>query len=306
MDPTDGNMNGADGSVGNGPGGGPGDGPGDGYDPGMDAGFGLGNGVRVFSRSDAAAIDRACAEEFGLPTLVLMEHASSQLTEATVRLLSILGGSTVLVVCGPGQNGGDGLASARQLDAMDIEVAVVLAGSSDAVKGDAAVQLSACTLAGVEVIEIDDAGAIDEVLGDAEPAVVIDALFGTGLSRAPEGVAAALIDRINEMGAEGATIVSADVPSGMDCDSGGAVGACVRADLTVTFAGLKRGFLELGAQEWLGEVVVAPIGAPGVVLRRFGEAAEAGWADRFGREFGADDDALSEAPGDGSRGAGLG
>ena len=277
---------------------------------GFEGGFGLASGVRVYSVEELRAIDRACAEEFGLPTLVLMEHAASQLSEAAVRLLSIFEGWTVLVVCGPGNNGGDGLAAARHLDAMGFEVVVVLAGPGDRLRGDAALQLAVCRKAGVPIVELDDADGpeqVESILATAfegdRPSVAIDALFGTGLGRAPAGVSAALIGALNGLNAAGSAVVAADVPSGLDADTGEPWASCVTADLTVTFAGLKRGFLTLAAQPHLGEVVVAPIGAPGSVLERFGEAIEPGWSDRFARESEQDDGGLGAPPSDGSRGA---
>ncbi|MEM7755889.1 MAG: NAD(P)H-hydrate epimerase [Planctomycetota bacterium] len=282
----------------------------DGMGDGFEGGFGLTHGVRVYSRDELREIDRACVEEFGLSTLVLMEHAASQLSEAAVRLLSIFDGSSVLVACGPGNNGGDGLAAARHLDAMGFDVVVLLAGPGSALEGDAAVQFEVCQKAQIAMVELDPEdgpeqvhGVIASVFEGERPAVAVDAVFGTGLSREPTGVSAALIAALSGLGAAGSAVVAADLPSGMDADTGAALGACVAADLTVSFAGLKRGFLTLGAQAFLGEVVVAPIGAPGVVLERFGEAIEPDWAERFARDSGKDGGPLDAAPSDGSRGA---
>jgi len=276
----------------------------------FDGGFGVTAGVRVYSTDELRGIDRLCAEAFGLPTLVLMEHASSQLSEAAMRLLSIFNGSSALIVCGPGNNGGDGLASARHLDAMGVDVGVVLSAPGEAFTGDAAIQLEACRKAELPIVELaaDDGAeqvdsAIQALFSEVRPTVVIDALFGTGLSRAPEGAAAALIGALNALSGSGATVVSADVPSGLIADTGETPGVCVNADLTVTFAGLKRGFLALAAQPYLGEVVVAPIGAPGVLLERFGEAVEPDWADRFARDIESDEPSPVTAPAHGSRGA---
>lgn len=302
------------------PGGGPddhlgGEDFGEGLDGERDVGFGITQGVRVYARDELREIDRLCVTEFGLPSLALMEHAAAQLTEAVVRLLSILGGAEALVVCGRGNNGGDGLAAARHLDALGFDAGVILAGSGDGLSGDAGTQLAICRAAEIPVVELDEAdgeeqveSAISALLGrsafDGPGAlVVVDALFGTGLSRAPEGVSRALVGWMNAVAAAGATVVSADVPSGLEADTGRAFEPCVKADLTVTFAGLKRGFLELSAQPYLGEVVVAPIGAPGVLLERFGEAVEPDWAERFARDDGFEDVAPGEAPSDGARGA---
>jgi hydroxyethylthiazole kinase-like uncharacterized protein yjeF len=290
-------------------------------------GFGLERGVRVFGRDELRAIDAEAVETYGVPSMSLMEHAATQLTEASARLLSVFDGDRALVVCGPGNNGGDGLATARHLDALGYDVRVVLAGARDGYTGDAGAQLRICERAGIRVLtpaageaEL-DAAVFDAFGGDVSsggtsvsgsadgaPDLVIDAVFGTGFDgstgREPEGVARGLIERINELGAGGVAVVAADVPSGLDADTGAAPGACVDADLTVTFAGLKRGFLTLGAQAFLGEVVVAPIGAPRALLERYGEPAEPGWAERFGREQDELDGAPPPAPTGNARGAG--
>ncbi len=282
-----------------------------GFDGGEGGGFGLELGVRVFATKELREIDRLATEEFGLPSLVLMEHAATQLSEAAARVLSIFEQSRVVVVCGPGSNGGDGLAAARHLDAIGCDVHVVVMGPAGSIGGDTAVQLNACLKAGLSVVEVTEGmteGELDAaVLGVDEdeleseegvdgPGVLIDALFGTGLSRAPEGLARELIERINGLGAGGVSVIAADIPSGLQADTGEPFEACVRADLTVTFAGLKRGFLELKAQPWLGEVVVGSIGAPRVLLERFGEAMEPDWPDRFGREPGDDEPAPMDPP----------
>lgn len=266
---------------------------------GVDGGFGLELGVRVFSTKELREIDRLATEEFGLPSVALMEHAATQLSEATARVLTIFEQRRVVVVCGPGRNGGDGLAAARHLDAIGCDVHVVVMGPVGAISGDTAVQLNACLKAGISLVEVTGAmtqgeldaavlgveeAALDSEEGVEGPGALVDAIFGTGLSRAPEGLARELIERINGLGAGGVTVIAADVPSGLRADTGEPFEACVRADLTVTFAGLKRGFLELRAQPWLGEVMVAPIGAPRALVERFGEAMEPDWPDRFGRE----------------------
>jgi NAD(P)H-hydrate epimerase len=97
--------------------------------------------------------------------------------------------------------------------------------------------------------------------------LIIDAIFGTGLDRDVSGLAA---DTIRWINSSGVPVLAADVPSGMDCETGKPLGVCVKAAATVTFVGLKSGFLQPHAQEWLGEVIVADIGAPRELIDRLG------------------------------------
>jgi NAD(P)H-hydrate epimerase len=119
------------------------------------------------------------------------------------------------------------------------------------------------------------AGADEEARAElGDPDLVIDALFGTGLDRRPEGAAAELIGLVNGYRARGATIMSVDVPSGLDADTGLPVGGeAVRADLTVSLLGLKPGYMTLGAQEFVGDCLVVGIGAPSGLIERLGRPA---------------------------------
>jgi NAD(P)H-hydrate epimerase len=164
--------------------------------------------------------------------------------------------------CEPGNNGGDGLGAARHLHNGGALVRIVLAGHPREYRGDAKINY-----------EIVRAMGIPRVAPDAvprRPDLVIDALLGTGLSRAVEEPIAALIERINGR-RRGVKVLSIDIPSGMDADSGEALGVAVRADVTVSLVGWKVGFLNKGAKEHLGKVVVVGIGVPRELEERLGE-----------------------------------
>lgn len=236
-----------------------------------------GDAVYMLTRGAARAIDRRCVSDFGIPTIVLMENAAVHVAETALEVLEDTIAPIVLIVCGPGNNGGDGLGVARHLANAGVDVRIVLLGDADDLKGDAGVQLRACRKMKLAIMYTGDKGAIaiDGVLTDADgtarkPKVVVDALFGTGLTRPVEGVAAELIAAMNELGRRGAHIISVDVPSGLDADTGAALGAVVRATTTVTFVGLKPGLLAFDAQGFVGDVVVADIGAPHALLEEFG------------------------------------
>lgn len=236
-----------------------------------------GDAVYVLTRDAARAIDRRCASDYGIPTLVLMENAAVHVAETALEELENASDPLVLIVCGPGNNGGDGLAVARHMSNAGVDVRIVVLGDAEDMRGDSGVQLRACRKMKLPIVYTGDKGAIaiDGVLTDSDgtarkPRVVIDAVFGTGLTRPVEGVAAELIAAMNELGRRGAHVISIDIPSGLDADTGAALGAVVRAGTTVTFAGLKPGLLAFDAQGYVGDVVVADIGSPRALLEELG------------------------------------
>ncbi|MEQ8769597.1 MAG: NAD(P)H-hydrate epimerase [Phycisphaerales bacterium] len=218
----------------------------------------------VLSRDAAREVDRVAVEQFGVPSIVLMENAAIALAQQTIALMLEAGVRDATVVCGPGNNGGDGLAVARHLHNAGADVRVVLTPGSRG--GDAGINLEIVERMGLEIVRTDD-GVLAE---GPTPGVVVDALFGTGLTRDVEGAAAALVGWINDQRARGSRVIAADVPTGIDADSGAVLGCAVRADRTVTFAGAKPGLVTLDAQEYVGELVIAPIGCPRGVIEALG------------------------------------
>ena len=192
------------------------------------------------------------AERRGLPPSILMENAGTAVAEAA----TALGGaaSRFLVIAGPGNNGGDGYVAARKLHAAGRQVDVWRLGDPARLKGDAARNHAAAEQGGVPVHS--SAAALPLRPGD----VVIDALFGTGLARAPDGDAADAIRAMLRWHAEGVRVLAVDLPSGLSSDTGRAFEPCVAADLTVTFGARKLGLaLEPGAT-LAGRLEVADIG----------------------------------------------
>jgi NAD(P)H-hydrate epimerase len=214
----------------------------------------------VFSPAQLREYDRLATEEYGLPSTVLMEHAACAVRDAVLEELERRGeraAGEVLIVCGTGNNGGDGFAVARLLHNAGVRVRVVLVGDRDRVRGDALVNLTVLTRMGIAV------GTPCEV---ASPAVVVDALLGTGATSVLREPVASAVQWINWLRTDGAFVVSVDVPSGMNAETGEPLGSqdagAVLADHTVTFVGMKSGFLGAGAARFLGRVTVADIGAP--------------------------------------------
>ncbi len=208
---------------------------------------------RALTAAEMRAVDAASVEH-GMPGSVLMENAGEALARAVLRELGPSG--RVVVLCGLGNNGGDGLVVARKLAAQGRTVLVELMGPAESLKGDASRNLQALVASGLMPAPVGD----DFVVGPGD--VVVDALLGTGLSRAPEGRLGEAIGRISAWRASGARVVAADLPSGLDSDTGRAHSPCVTADATVSFGFLKLGqALEPGASR-CGRLEVVDIGIP--------------------------------------------
>src|SRR3954468_15701409 len=211
----------------------------------------------VVTAAEMRALDRATIEEIGIPALTLMETAGRAVAEAAKALLDPLRehGPDVAVVCGPGNNGGDGFVAARVLRDAGIDAVVHLAVERSAIKGDALAHLTILERAGGVVLEA-DADAI------AEADLVIDALFGVGLVRPIDGRLAELVGAMSAAGMR----LAVDIPSGLDADTGRVLGVCVEADATMTMGAFKIALVSAPGFARCGIVDVADIGIPSGVL----------------------------------------
>lgn len=205
-------------------------------------------------------LDILAIEHVGIPGLVLMENAGRAVAEFVYQILANPPRAKVVVLCGPGNNGGDGYVVARMLRNAGVPAGVVLAAARDRVRGDAAANLRIYERLEAPLLDASASGS-DERVSEAiaTSAVVVDALLGTGSSGPPRGLIAELIRRAN---ASRANRVAVDIPSGLDGDSGSLSEPCFRADATVTFVAPKVGFEAAEAREMLGRIVVADIGVP--------------------------------------------
>lgn len=217
----------------------------------------------LVTAAEMRALDREVQEQIGVPGVVLMESAGRAVVEVMARHYALLG-RRVVCFCGPGNNGGDGFVIARCLLDRGAAVTVALAGSRARISGDARVHFEACLRAGVEVRDGVD---LELARGD----LVVDALFGTGLTR-PVAAGAAL-SAIERMQAHEGPVVAVDVPSGLDADRG-VIGPAVRAERTVTFAFAKLGLCQSAALPWVGQLHVVDIGVPTRLARARGVKAE--------------------------------
>jgi NAD(P)H-hydrate epimerase len=211
---------------------------------------------QYLTREETREFDRWAIERVGIPPLVLMENAG----RGTADVLQSLGAAgPVIICCGKGNNGGDGLVIARHLANRGIAATSLLFGRPEELSRDARAQWHIVERMRLPV-EVWDDPAIDEarlatILGEAE--WVVDALFGTGL----RGAMRPPFDRVAEIVNAGpARVLAVDIPSGLDADTGLPMGATVRAHHTVTFVAPKVGFENPGAAAWLGQLHVADIG----------------------------------------------
>ncbi|HET9593704.1 MAG TPA: NAD(P)H-hydrate epimerase, partial [Solirubrobacterales bacterium] len=201
----------------------------------------------LFDAEGMRAVDRWAIEERGVPSLELMEAAGRAVAEVVAELAPE---GPVRVVCGKGNNGGDGFVAARLLREMGFEVEVLMLWPGEELRGDAAVNLERV---GGGLVERDMAGRL------AGSGVVVDAIFGTGFEGAPREPAAGAIAAINGCGAR---VVACDIASGVDASSGEVEGEAVEADVTVSFHAAKLG-QRIAPGKWhTGELRVAPIGVP--------------------------------------------
>ncbi|MBW2703729.1 MAG: NAD(P)H-hydrate epimerase [Deltaproteobacteria bacterium] len=212
--------------------------------------------IAVLSADEIRRIDKQSIEEIGIPGCVLMEVAGRAVAETAEAL--IVDEGRVLVVCGKGNNGGDGFVAARHLLTHGHEVSCALLGETDALQGDAAQNAQIFTNLGGVITACLDEDAIDSLAFD-DLDLVVDALFGIGLSKDVTGLYAQVIDRMN---ASTAPLIAVDMPSGVSADTGQILGRGLRADVTVTFGAPKRGQLFFPGADLCGDLHVVDIGLP--------------------------------------------
>jgi NAD(P)H-hydrate epimerase len=207
----------------------------------------------TLTRDEVRELDRRAIDGFGVPGVVLMENAGRGCAELLMRLNPER--RPTVILCGPGNNGGDGFVIARHLDNAGWPVWAMLQGKASELTGDAAVNFR---IAHASQLVGDPANIFD--------GWIVDALFGTGLNRPLSPPFDGWVAMIN---GHNCPVLAVDIPSGLDCDTGEPLGACVKATHTATFVAPKRGFLNPKSQAWTGEVHVIDIGAPRVLVDEY-------------------------------------
>ena len=211
----------------------------------------------IFTASEMRALDARAIQQLGIPGPRLMENAGAGAAQVIASEFVPIRGKRVLILCGKGNNGGDGFVVARRLTARGARVRVVLVGDRSEIKGDAAVAMKRWRGKITEMAEQQAVAALPGDLADAD--VIVDALLGTGLTGPARGLFAAAIAAVNR---SERPVVALDLPSGLSSDQGAVLGPTVRALLTVTFAGYKRGLLLHPGAANAGRVAVVDIGIP--------------------------------------------
>ena len=211
---------------------------------------------KVATAKEMQEIDKCAISDYGIPSLELMENAGQGVVEAIIRRFNDLSTKRILVFCGKGNNGGDGLVIARLLFNVVASVKVLLLEKQADLKKDAAVNVGMAYKLGINIIEVNKANnpILEDHLKSCD--IIIDALFGTGLSRPVTGLYEQAVKKINQAGK---FVIAVDIPSGVDSDTGQLMGPHVRADLTLALALLKRSHLLYPAAEIMGELEIVDI-----------------------------------------------
>lgn len=229
----------------------------------------------TLTRAQVREIDRQAIDRFGIPGAVLMENAGRNATG--IILPQVPPGATVAIVCGRGNNGGDGFVIARHLDNAGVKVEVFLACDTRQLTSDAALNFRIVECMDIPRWPFDSAEQIaanqSQLCGAA---VIVDAVLGTGFSGQVRPPLDRVIHAINQAAASSfpmqgevrgrvkmtPRVIAIDVPSGLECDTGQPSNATIRAHETITFVALKKGFSCPTAVEFLGRIHIADIGAP--------------------------------------------
>jgi NAD(P)H-hydrate epimerase len=216
------------------------------------------------------------AIEDGTPSEELMRRAGQGVSDIASDVLASHGGSSILLIAGTGNNGGDVFAAATELSKSDIHIEVWLCGSQNQIKGDAQLHLKKMIRAGIIPKEMRSA---NDLLPKTDPTLIVDGLLGTGSKGAPRGFMTQLIEWINEA-SQYAFVLSIDIPSGIDADTGIAEGAAVKADITVAIGLPKTGLIRPEALSYVGNIEVIDIGIPPEFIEDAAGCEEASLIDR--------------------------
>jgi len=233
--------------------------------------------MEILSAEQMRRVDRRAIEQFDIPGVELMEAAGRGVAEALLADFRGLQGRSVTILCGKGNNGGDGLVAARHLVPHGLKTRTLLLAAADQLRGDSRTNHRAAVEAGLHVEEITSKEQWDEVASQAfaeEDIVVLDALLGTGVRGGARGLYAHVIEQLNR---SAAAVVSIDLPSGLDPDATRTAGVVVRAERTYTLCRPKPALIFSPAADQVGRWRVIPIGIPAAAVEA--EGARLCWLD---------------------------
>ena len=217
--------------------------------------------MKLVTAKEMKALDVQAQNDYAMPGILLMDNAAQAVAEAVHEALTALEGERVVIFCGGGNNGGDGLGAARWLQSYGVSVRAFVVGAAlDAVQGDAALELAMFTKAGgrVEALSTEDDWVLAE-LAASKADVLVDALLGTGFHGELEGDVLRACELLNK---SEKYILAVDIPTGVNADNGAVSEQAVRADHTVTMALVKTGLLLYPGREYCGDIELADISMP--------------------------------------------
>lgn len=207
-------------------------------------------------------IDQKAMEEIGMPGIVLMENAGKVVFDEILKMKERF--DRVIILAGPGNNGGDGFVIARHLHNVKIPVRVFIVGKANHVEGDALSNLNILKKLSIPIDEVFDGGGFVKLEKSIrQGALLVDAIFGTGLTKQVHGIFSEVIDLVNEMADY---VLSVDIPSGIDADTGKIMGTAIRADKTIALVIPKIGNIMYPGSDYNGELLVKGIGVPDLVI----------------------------------------
>lgn len=221
--------------------------------------------MRVISCRQMRAIDRRATEQFGIPALLLMENAGIAVAR-TVEKFPKIRKTPIVIVCGRGNNGGDGFVAARHLHNRGYRVKVFLVGTTKKMSEETRINVTMIEKMKIKITRVSLRRQIPWFAQQLRRSrLIIDALFGIGIRGALDDFYCQLIEQINK---SAATVVSIDVPSGLDADTGSVTSISVCAHTTVTMGYAKKGFLKPGAKKFVGRLVIADISLPRQLMKK--------------------------------------
>lgn len=224
--------------------------------------------MKLVTAKEMKALDVQAQNDYAMPGILLMDNAAQAVAEAVHEALTALEGERVVIFCGGGNNGGDGLGAARWLQSYGVSVRAFIVGAAlDAVQGDAAMELAMFTKAGgrVEALSTEDDWVLAE-LAASKADVLVDALLGTGFHGELEGDVLRACELLNK---SEKYILAVDIPTGVNADNGAVCEQAVRADHTVTMALVKTGLLLYPGREYCGDIELADISMPVKLVEKY-------------------------------------
>jgi NAD(P)H-hydrate epimerase len=220
--------------------------------------------MRILNSEQMRDADRRTIHDVGIPAIVLMENAGRQIVAALEATFEDLAERSVAILCGRGNNGGDGFVVARTLLQRGVDVSVFVIGDMDAIRGDARLNLEILGRLGLTVVEIGDEHAWELHFSEISACdLIVDAIFGTGLKTPLQGMLETVAADVN---AAGIPVVAVDVPSGLSADTSELIGDCIDASVTVTLGAPKLPLVMPPAEMHAGDIIIADIGIPDEVI----------------------------------------